>query len=425
MPTYKLSYFDTKVRAELARLALAAGGIQYEDVRVQFEDWPGLKPKMPQGTLPILEVDGKVISQSLAIARYIARVCVLMGKTPWEEAEVNCVLDTCAEFWTEIPKFIFEEDITRKKKIFKNIMEQKIPKVLGHGEQLLAANSAGKGFLVGSALTLADLALYDVMQYPLDLFGVTLEKYPKVAAHRQKVEGVPKVNEYLKKRPSEDKFVTRRLGPDVKKCQTSKYKLIYFPIRARAEVTRLVFAASGIDFEDCRIDRETEWPDFKSKTLLGKLPVLEVDGEQIAQSLTIARFVAREAGLMGKTSMEQAKIEMVVEAMGDVLDAVAAWFREEDENAKEEKKKKAVDEAIPTAVSMVENMLTKNTAGGGFLVGSSLSLADLALYDRLQLTIDMFEFSLDKYPKTAANRAKVAELPRIAEWLKKRPVSQY
>lgn len=54
-----------------------------------------------------------------------------------------------------------------------------------------------------------------------------------------------------------------------------------------------------------------------------------------------------------------------------------------------------------------------------------LSLADLALYDRLQLTIDMFEFSLDKYPKTAANRAKVAELPRIAEWLKKRPVSQY
>lgn len=68
-----------------------------------------------------------------------------------------------------------------------------------------------------SQLTLADLALYDVMQYPLDLFGVTLEKYPKVAAHRQKVEGVPKVNEYLKKRPSEDKFVTRRLGPDVKK----------------------------------------------------------------------------------------------------------------------------------------------------------------------------------------------------------------
>ena len=44
MGKMKLIYFNLRGRAELARLILAQGGADYEDKRVEREDWPKLKP---------------------------------------------------------------------------------------------------------------------------------------------------------------------------------------------------------------------------------------------------------------------------------------------------------------------------------------------------------------------------------------------
>lgn len=44
MPAYKLTYFDGKGRGEVIRLAFVAGGIKYEDNRVNPPDWPKIKP---------------------------------------------------------------------------------------------------------------------------------------------------------------------------------------------------------------------------------------------------------------------------------------------------------------------------------------------------------------------------------------------
>lgn len=43
-PTYKLYYFNIRALAEPIRYLLAYGKITYEDVRVEREDWPTLKP---------------------------------------------------------------------------------------------------------------------------------------------------------------------------------------------------------------------------------------------------------------------------------------------------------------------------------------------------------------------------------------------
>lgn len=43
MPSYKLTYFNGKGRAEAARLMFAAAGQKYEDVRIKSEDWPKVK----------------------------------------------------------------------------------------------------------------------------------------------------------------------------------------------------------------------------------------------------------------------------------------------------------------------------------------------------------------------------------------------
>jgi len=44
MPSYKLSYFDGRGRAEPARYLFAYTGTKYTDVRVTQEEWPALKP---------------------------------------------------------------------------------------------------------------------------------------------------------------------------------------------------------------------------------------------------------------------------------------------------------------------------------------------------------------------------------------------
>ena len=44
MGKLKLTYFNTRGRAETARLILAQAGVDYEDIRIEKADWPALKP---------------------------------------------------------------------------------------------------------------------------------------------------------------------------------------------------------------------------------------------------------------------------------------------------------------------------------------------------------------------------------------------
>ena len=44
MGKIRLIYFNARGRAELSRLILAHAGQYYEDVRIQKEEWPEMKP---------------------------------------------------------------------------------------------------------------------------------------------------------------------------------------------------------------------------------------------------------------------------------------------------------------------------------------------------------------------------------------------
>jgi hypothetical protein len=71
-PTMKITYFDIRGRAETARLVLAYAEVSFEDNRLPFppnEVWAAKKPSVTLGQLPTLEVEGKTLHQSMAIAR--------------------------------------------------------------------------------------------------------------------------------------------------------------------------------------------------------------------------------------------------------------------------------------------------------------------------------------------------------------------
>ncbi|KAH7696612.1 CBN-GST-8 protein, partial [Aphelenchoides avenae] len=96
------------------------------------------------------------------------------------------------------------------------------------------------------------------------------------------------------------------------------YKLTYFDCRALGEVSRFMFHYAGQPFEDVRI-RDEEWnAQLQSKTPYGRMPVLEVDGVQIAESMTIARYLAKQLGLRKKDDLEEAKIESLADFQMDV-----------------------------------------------------------------------------------------------------------
>ncbi len=58
------------------------------------------------------------------------------------------------------------------------------------------------------------------------------------------------------------------------------YKLIYFPVKGRAEMIRLTFAASGVKYEDCRVTKE-EFQKLKDSKSV-KLNVCHIDLQSAA-----------------------------------------------------------------------------------------------------------------------------------------------
>ncbi|CAF1635447.1 unnamed protein product, partial [Didymodactylos carnosus] len=109
----------------------------------------------------------------------------------------------------------------------------------------------------------------------------------------------------------------------------SNYKLYYGNARGRAEITRLIFAQAGQKFEDLRWEQD-EWPRYKAEMPLGQVPVLEVDGIKIPQSISIARFVAKQFNLAGRDNLEQAKVDSVVDTIVDLMEKIIPVMLEKD-----------------------------------------------------------------------------------------------
>lgn len=48
---------------------------------------------MPFGKVPVMEIDGKVVNQSLAISRYLAKKAGLVGSDEWESLLIDVAVD--------------------------------------------------------------------------------------------------------------------------------------------------------------------------------------------------------------------------------------------------------------------------------------------------------------------------------------------
>jgi glutathione S-transferase len=206
------------------------------------------------------------------------------------------------------------------------------------------------------------------------------------------------------------------------------YKLIYFNGRGLGEVCRLLFALGDQQYEDVRIARD-EWDQKKASVapIFGQLPMLEVDGVRLCQSNTCARYLANQFHLAGKTDLEKAQADMVVDCLADAFKPAISVFYEKDEARKVEMKKKYIDEQLPQFFTYFEAMLTSNHGGDNYFVGSELTWADVAFYNFI-FWAGNFTGSdkvIEKFPKLTALYKKVDSNPKIAEWVAKRPKTEF
>lgn len=205
----------------------------------------------------------------------------------------------------------------------------------------------------------------------------------------------------------------------------SQYKLTYFNGRGRAEIIRLVFAAAGVAYEDHRIEKD-QWPALKPSAPFGQVPFLEVDGLKLSQSNAIARLLARRFKLAGKTDLDQARADMLADCYDDTVKPAMAYFFEQDETKKAAARKKFLEEQLPASLDSLEKLLKENKGGDGYFVGDDLTWADLGLIVLVGwLKLAGAEDPVGKYPKLHALHDRVEKLPKIAEWLAKRPQTQF
>ncbi|CAH0515572.1 unnamed protein product [Peronospora belbahrii] len=118
-PQLKLTYFDAKGRAELARMIFNYGGIAFTDERITFADLPSLKLELPHGQVPVLSVNGTVYAQSMAIVRYAANLTGLYPSDPLQALKADMFsysLDELEAPYVVAPYFTQDETAKAQKK---------------------------------------------------------------------------------------------------------------------------------------------------------------------------------------------------------------------------------------------------------------------------------------------------------------------
>ncbi|XP_038062077.1 hematopoietic prostaglandin D synthase-like [Patiria miniata] len=199
MPTYKLTYFNARGLAELARLMFAEKGVEYEDVRIEREQWPDVKPTTPLGQLPMLEVDDRCIPQSKAFCRYLAREFGFYGSSSYETACVDVVTETIDDLLQGLRRFMIEPDeaIKEKKKTEYFSEEGQGPTSVKRLVKLLGEQD----YFVENKISLADFCMLIGGDWYLHANEKALDDFPTLVAHRNRVMERPNIAKWLEVRP--------------------------------------------------------------------------------------------------------------------------------------------------------------------------------------------------------------------------------
>ena len=199
-------------RAEVTRLALFIGDVPFKDYRVEGKEIDNLKETgllpnnqiAPFKQLPVLDVDGKIIAQTGAIARFCGKLSGLYPKNnDLEAAQIDQIIEAAQDINYLVTLSGRDKEKERLALARKILATKHLPKWLQFLENLLKKNNESY-FFVGNKISIADLAIWRLLGWLSSglLDGVPtniLEPYEKINRLREEVYKHPKVNEWMLK----------------------------------------------------------------------------------------------------------------------------------------------------------------------------------------------------------------------------------
>lgn len=187
-------------------------------------------------------------------------------------------------------------------------------------------------------------------------------------------------------------------------------KLTYFNVKGRAEVTRLMFDYGNVKFEDVRLT-EGFTDEIKKSTPLGQLPMLQVGEVKSGESMAIARYAAKRAGLYPKNEESAMVVDMITQVLFTIINEGGRIHFALKDQEKEDAIKTLLNETLPKQFGHLSNLIKsdKNT-----FIPDELSMADFLLYDLLVNMFQIFpDFDITQYPKLQAVVDNVSKLPAV------------
>jgi len=164
-----------------------------------------MKQKMPMHAVPVLELeDGRKLSQSLAIGRYLATKHGLMSEDMFENAWGDQLVGALEDIY---PKFFLplvlatvrEKDEVKRKEAIENMMTNAITPLFEMLEKFLGDEQ----WFCGKKIHWSDLVVAELVDRVETVYepGFTATKFPRLFGHRRRVHELPRLKKYIDKRP--------------------------------------------------------------------------------------------------------------------------------------------------------------------------------------------------------------------------------
>ena len=154
MENIKLTYFNDNGRVGLIRAMLCYKKIPFENIMLTLDEWPSKKDTYEFKQLPQLEVNGKKLTQTIAICLYLARQLDLYPKDIYLQYHVDSLL-ACRDDITRLYRKVWGKEATKEEyKQYKEMIILYLKRIEERYKEL----GSGKYYL-GNDLSVADFFL--------------------------------------------------------------------------------------------------------------------------------------------------------------------------------------------------------------------------------------------------------------------------
>ncbi|XP_004424076.1 PREDICTED: glutathione S-transferase A1-like [Ceratotherium simum simum] len=195
-----------------------------------------------------------------------------------------------------------------------------------------------------------------------------------------------------------------------------KPKLHYFDGRGRMESIRWLLAAAGVEFEEKFVDTSDDLEKLRNdgSLMFQQVPMVEIDGMNLVQSRAILNYIAAKYNLYGKDIKERALIDMYTEGIAD-LNEMILLLPISPPDQKDAKITLIKDRTVNRYLPAFEKVLKSH--GQDYLVGNTLSRADIQLIELLYSVEELDPSLLANFPLLKALKTRISNVPTVKKFL--------